>query len=139
MNEGDGAPCEANAGQQTRGCDVRKCHDPTYCLWGDWEEWEGCSVTCGDGRRQRQRKLVISHEKPEPEQLYDKYAQQNAELRRRTDHVENARVQELAISFAAGALSLVAFFTIARGFRSSQRQRAATQRATPLFADEAIE
>lgn len=135
MNEGAGAPCEANAGQQTRGCDVRKCHEPTYCMWGEWEEWEGCSVTCGEGKRQRSRKLVISDEKPEPEQLYEKYAKQNAELRRRTDSVENARVQELVISFASGALSLVAFFAVAR-FRSS---RAAVRRATPLFADEAIE
>jgi len=137
MNEGGGSPCEANAGQQTKGCDVRKCHEPTYCLWGDWAEWEGCSVSCGEGKRQRSRKLVISHEKPEPEQLYEKYAKQNAELRRRTDSVENARIQEMAISFASGALSLVAFFTIARGFRSSPR--GATQRAAPIFADEAVE
>jgi len=84
-----------------------------------------------------QRQLVISHDKPQPEQLYEKYAKQNAELRRRTDGVENARVQEMAISFASGALSLVAFFSIARGFRSSPR--AATSRAAPLFADEAVE
>jgi len=137
MNEGGGAACEANAGQQTRGCDERKCHEPTFCLWGDWQEWEGCSVTCGDGKRQRARKLVITHDKPEPERLYEKYAQQNAELRRRTDSVENSRVQEMAISFACGALSLVAFFSIVRGFRSSPR--AQTSRAAPLFADEAVE
>jgi len=137
MNKGKGALCEAQAGQQTRGCDKRECHKPTYCAWGEWQEWESCSVTCGDGKRQRSRNLVVSHEQPEPERLYETYAKQNAELRRRTDSVENARVQELAISFAGGALSLVAFFSMARGFRAGPR--AAARHASPLFVDEAVE
>ena len=32
---------------------------PTNCLWGTWSDWGQCSVTCGKGRRQRSRSVLI--------------------------------------------------------------------------------
>lgn len=142
MNEGGGTPCPKEAGQQTRGCGKRECHADKFCAWDEWEEWEQCSVSCGTGRRQRSRKLVVTNVQPEPEQLFENYARQNAELRRKTQSVESGRVQELAVSFVAGALSLVVVFSLVRGTRS----RVATTRTSsmhaagsPLFIDEAVE
>ena len=32
---------------------------PSDCLWGPWSDWDQCSVTCGQGQRQRTRTVAI--------------------------------------------------------------------------------
>ena len=33
---------------------------PCDCTWGEWGEWSGCSVTCGEGENTRHRKVAIN-------------------------------------------------------------------------------
>jgi len=61
--EGVGKPCMPVATEEVRAfascpgsCDSRSCVDGK---WGDWDDWSGCSVTCGEGGlRSRTRGLV---------------------------------------------------------------------------------
>ena len=42
----------------TKGMDVKPCNAvscPIDGAWGDWGEWEACSVTCGGGKHSRRR------------------------------------------------------------------------------------
>lgn len=55
------------------------------------------------------------------QQLFEHYVRENAELQQRSESVEGSRVQEIAISFSAGAISLVVFFGALRTFQSTAR------------------
>eukprot|EP00929_Paragymnodinium_shiwhaense_P071427 TRINITY_DN36308_c2_g2_i1.p1 TRINITY_DN36308_c2_g2~~TRINITY_DN36308_c2_g2_i1.p1 ORF type:complete len:2906 (-),score=503.86 TRINITY_DN36308_c2_g2_i1:52-8769(-) len=37
-----------------------QCEDYTPCLWQDWQDWGGCSRSCGTGRKVRSRTLASS-------------------------------------------------------------------------------
>eukprot|EP00441_Pelagodinium_beii_P023760 CAMPEP_0197667352 /NCGR_PEP_ID=MMETSP1338-20131121/66005_1 /TAXON_ID=43686 ORGANISM="Pelagodinium beii, Strain RCC1491" /NCGR_SAMPLE_ID=MMETSP1338 /ASSEMBLY_ACC=CAM_ASM_000754 /LENGTH=1174 /DNA_ID=CAMNT_0043246569 /DNA_START=290 /DNA_END=3814 /DNA_ORIENTATION=- len=47
-----GAECDGNQSAYKE-CLERQC--PQHCLWQDWEEWSGCSKTCGGGTKKRLR------------------------------------------------------------------------------------
>jgi len=77
------------------------------------------------------------------QQLFEHYVRENAELQQRTEHVESSRVQEIAISFSAGAISLVVFFGALRTFQSTARSAGAmlagrSPRYTPFAPNEEI-
>jgi len=116
-----GLPCADGPAAETTGCDTRACHAPSYCSWSVWAPWSSCSAKCGAGRRSRERKLTPSQEAPAMQQLFEHYVRENAELQQRSDSVEGSRVQEIAISFSAGAISLVVFFGALRTFQSTAR------------------
>jgi hypothetical protein len=65
------------------------------------------------------------------QQLFEHYVRENAELQQRTERVESSRVQEIAISFSAGAISLVVFFGALRTFQSTARSLAG--RSAPRY------
>lgn len=58
-----GAPCIPGASEETTDC-PRRCHEPIYCVWSNWEEEESCSVTCGIGSIKRVRYLKATHTAP---------------------------------------------------------------------------
>lgn len=116
-----GLPCSDGPAAETMGCDTRLCHQPSFCSWSDWEAWSSCSAKCGAGRRSRERKLTPTQEAPAIQQLFEHYVRENAELQQRTDSVQGSRVQEMAISFSAGAVSLVVFFGALRTFQTGAR------------------
>jgi len=56
MADDGGDPCIPGASEETERC-KRKCHDPIYCAWSNWEDEGACSVTCGVGMLKRVRYL----------------------------------------------------------------------------------
>lgn len=134
-NKNGGQTCEEGAGRETRGCEERMCHQPSFCTWDEWQEWGVCSVTCGDGgSRTRIRRLALTTGPAHTET--DKLYAENEELRKRTTNASGARSQEIAVAFSAGMLSLVAFFAAARSLtrRSSRTPVQSTFERTPLSA-----
>merc|ERR1712039_562579 len=82
----------------------------------------GCSVTCGCGRKFRDRKLAVSQGPPATIMAkFDKLEELQAEVEAHETH----RVKVLMLAFATGSLSLVMFFAVLRVFR---RRREGTQR-----------
>jgi len=79
------------------------------------------------------------------QQLFEHYVRENAELQHRTESVESSRVQEIAISFSAGAISLVLFFGALRTFQTTARSagnmfaRGSGPRYTPFAPNEETE
>jgi len=140
-----GLPCTDGPAAETQGCDTRRCHAPSFCSWSVWEAWSSCSSECGTGRRSRERKLTPSLEVPPMQQLFEHYVRENAELQHRTESVESSRVQEIAISFSAGAISLVLFFGALRTFQTTARSagnmfaRGSGPRYTPFAPNEETE
>ncbi|XP_055956211.1 A disintegrin and metalloproteinase with thrombospondin motifs adt-1 [Patella vulgata] len=54
MNSINIGECKGNS-QITRSCSMADCPD-----WSEWSKWSTCSVTCGEGKRERQRKCLNS-------------------------------------------------------------------------------
>ena len=38
-------------------CNIKSC--PINCHWGDWSSWEGCTKTCNQGKRVRDREKLV--------------------------------------------------------------------------------
>lgn len=47
--------------EQIGNCTGTSC-DKIDCLWADWEDWSGCSLTCGGGTKRRHRRIKLSPE-----------------------------------------------------------------------------
>ncbi|CAJ1355082.1 unnamed protein product [Effrenium voratum] len=116
-----GKGCEAEGAEETAKC-PRKCHELSYCTWGDWGPFGECTSTCGHGIKRRTRRLKVVDEPVKSiigesfmgtEDLKDKFH----ELQQRAVQLEAARSQQLVVAFACGFLGLVAF--VAAGRRSS--------------------
>jgi len=52
-----GLNCQGSTTQSTE-CTVGEC--PVDCTFGGWENWGGCSVSCGGGSRKRFRPVAVS-------------------------------------------------------------------------------
>merc|ERR1712032_1428210 len=93
-----------------------------YCTWGDWDNWGGCTTTCGSGgKRHRRRYLELStnpKSKPPPpvEDMMSKYEK----LFQHTKDLEENHHKELMVAFGAGSLSLIVFFVGMRVFSTVQ-------------------
>lgn len=57
--QGNGKACPSS--NDTRICADDPC--PVNCMWYDWGDWNGCSVSCGEGTRPRtrQKQLLAKH------------------------------------------------------------------------------
>lgn len=128
MNKGTGKPCPPKAEQETEGCGppMRKCAGFT-CAWSDWEEWGKCDAKCGKGKRERKRHLESSATDTDVQKLFEQTAKDNSRLREKTEALESNRMQELFISFAGGAFSLVVLLTLSRVFQLGRRSGARGQ------------
>merc|ERR1712014_121611 len=51
-----GKPCRGTT-HEAKSCMGKKC--PTQdCVWNEWEDWGGCTCTCGGGSMRRQRTVL---------------------------------------------------------------------------------
>lgn len=133
-----GRQCEHGAAQEISNC-TRRCHDVSYCVWGQWEAYGACSASCGRGMKSRSRFLKGMSKIPtrmlestpfHKLQLQQKFAaefderdllQQFEELVQQTRHLEKRRVQELVLAWAVGSLSLLAASVAVRAWLGASR------------------
>lgn len=108
--------------EQVQSCKIT-CGQPTFCTWNGWGAWSGCSSTCGAATKNRRRTLMEGQNATlapiQREDLLNKYnllleGTKELEVRLGAGHA-----QELAASFAAGGISLVAMLSVWRIFRGS--------------------
>lgn len=108
--ENGGLNCDDADTQEATSC-PRQCHEPSYCVWSDWEAWSRCSVRCGTGgKRNRRRWLEITSDKsraldvlPPVEDLLQKYSRLYSE----TQDLQDSHIWELVSAFAAGCVAFV--------------------------------
>jgi hypothetical protein len=56
-----GTTCSAKIKDQIGACSTQSCDNLcTDGKWGEWTEWNACSVTCDEGYRQRSREMLRS-------------------------------------------------------------------------------
>lgn len=113
-SECGGAACDARSSEETTNC-TRKCHEPVYCMWGDWREWTACSATCGSAEKSRSRHLTVTSRIPMrfleefEETALDETSLHDTvkNLQQQTRGLQTRRLQELIVAFACGGISLV--------------------------------
>merc|ERR1719253_1700767 len=60
-----GTTCASRTAQETARCPTN-CEEQYWCIWAGWSPYTGCSGTCGNVTKQRQRVLMISRVAPTP-------------------------------------------------------------------------
>jgi len=108
-----GKPCAAEAAEEATNC-TRKCHEPTYCAFGDWKDWGLCSTSCGHGIRSRIKNLEL-RSAPEAIRVLTAgsnekdavFSQKFDQLEQMADTLQTRRLQEMVVAFACGLMSLV--------------------------------
>jgi len=123
-----GAACEFGAGEEATNC-TRKCHEPTYCTFGQWSNWGSCSADCGNGVRSRERHLHAasitdvrllqqtgSLDLLNEESLQNKYDV----LAAQNNMLAAQRFKEIVVAFACGLVSLVLLFAAYRSRTRTQ-------------------
>lgn len=118
-NAHGGKACVNVSSEETDGCDSRNCHK-FYCSWQDWGGWSQCTNVCGAGSRSRTRTLNASSQKPQIQKLYDQFTEDNLEMESRAKNLESGRIQEMIVSFSAGALCLLVVLALSRAFQSTR-------------------
>ncbi|CAE7553253.1 HMCN1 [Symbiodinium natans] len=113
-----GHGCAAAAAEETTSC-PRKCHELSYCTWGDWRPYGECTSTCGHGIKKRTRMLKIVDEPVKSiigENILgaDDLQRKLVELTARAQQLQASRSRQLAACFAAGFLGLVACVSFGR-------------------------
>lgn len=115
-----GNRCEPGNAEVIAKC-PRKCHELSYCVWGEWGKYAECTTTCGSGIKSRVRRLkVVNQPLPrvtglaggrlDPRALSERLQV----LEGRAEAMESKRSQQLAAAFSAGFLGLVAMLAFAR-------------------------
>merc|ERR1712048_352043 len=113
MPKNGGKPCDKNLPLEEVGNCTRACHERQYCVWGDWGEYDACSVTCGEGYKKRERSLIaVSGDEPDTSRLFN-------DLIKEKEQMQNENVQEMVLAFACGGVSFVVLLSAVRAIRSS--------------------
>jgi len=124
MPEEGGTPCPDGASEEVTKC-PRKCHDPVFCVWTQWEDEGSCSATCGEGTIKRVRYLQAT--KDEPEHVISGMDLVNEDdmmssFTQRKIIESDSRTRELILSFASGGLvSFVGVMIVMIALRSRQQ------------------
>lgn len=122
-----GNACAAGDAEEITNCS-RSCHERVYCEWADWQAFGACSATCGKGLRSRTRYLkALAAPQRESIPKADVAVAKFEQLTLRTQRLRSARLQVLALAFAAGCISLMPFAVLVG--RRAQRQRAERYRS----------
>jgi len=128
-NSNGGTPCPhvdtEEVGKCHRTCDH---HKKTYCIWDDWSSWSKCTAECGSAKKSRKRMLKTTHEKTYlPGSTKDLISEFSSKLQR-TQQLQASNVQELAVAFFGGGLTLLVLLGAYRVFRPSSGVHSHSQR-----------
>jgi hypothetical protein len=106
-----GKPCAPLDTEQRKKCDI-PC-PVTYCQWGEWEAWGGCSASCGYATKTRRRNLISvltppkvllprpSSDSADDVDIAKKYAALHAQITQE----QAGRSKDIAIAFLVGAIT----------------------------------
>eukprot|EP00929_Paragymnodinium_shiwhaense_P087744 TRINITY_DN4788_c0_g1_i1.p1 TRINITY_DN4788_c0_g1~~TRINITY_DN4788_c0_g1_i1.p1 ORF type:complete len:1566 (-),score=344.96 TRINITY_DN4788_c0_g1_i1:100-4740(-) len=114
-----GKKCVKEDLQEVKSCPWKS--RSVYCTWSEWSSWGSCSAKCGQGRRGRTRDIVASLEEVPPPLATDQIVEKFEALQLHTASLEQGRLPELAMAFAAGMLTLGVAFGVWRACGYSQR------------------
>jgi len=125
-----GEVCPAGSTVEVASC-PRRCKDKVFCAWDNWEEWAVCSATCGRGVSFRTRDLAIVDKPAEAligENILpgDHAADLEAGLERlssQSKRIDPRRVQDVALAFACGCVTIVAVLFVVRLCASANGRR----------------
>jgi len=107
----NGQACDPGASEEVERC-PRTCDDSAaglLCTWNPWEAWSSCSATCGSGRRQRRRGLVLKAGGSLPDAIM--LAERQKQLRQwelQTQSLEQKRFQDLIVAALLGGCAVAA-------------------------------
>merc|ERR1712048_1495213 len=116
-----GTPCKPLAAEETTNC-TRKCHEPVYCMWGDWTQWGACSATCGSGEKSRTRHLTLTSDPTirvlgDASELDEAFLEDRfQQLQQQSKGMQTRRLQGLILAFTGGGITLVAGLAVLRAF-----------------------
>jgi len=130
-----GRACKAGDAEEIQKC-PRFCHgQPQFCVWSDWSPFTECSVTCGCGKKSRNRELTLSDV---PADGLMKQYEEVDRLKTLVEAAETKRTMSLAVCFVAGPTLLLAFVAVLRVRGRSAANRPGERRpaAQPLVAEE---
>jgi len=119
-----GKICHPGETQEIGEC-PRTCNEPKYCAWEEWRAFGACSATCGSAKKSRVRYLKPS--KSQPVAATDsmpgmRLVESKFELLQNRPHsLDSRRLQDLALAWAAGSLSLMAMLGMWRSCGRSAR------------------
>eukprot|EP00929_Paragymnodinium_shiwhaense_P017133 TRINITY_DN1260_c0_g1_i1.p1 TRINITY_DN1260_c0_g1~~TRINITY_DN1260_c0_g1_i1.p1 ORF type:complete len:1536 (+),score=290.62 TRINITY_DN1260_c0_g1_i1:141-4748(+) len=123
-----GTPCGTAEIEEVTDCPVT-CIDQHFCLWTDWGAWSACSSKCGSGQRSRRRDMKASDSVDKPQLLSIKEMIAKFEvLHGQTEQMAQSRLQDMAVAFFGGGLSLLAglsVWRVANAFGRGQADRRA--------------
>eukprot|EP00927_Polykrikos_kofoidii_P071174 TRINITY_DN67482_c0_g1_i1.p1 TRINITY_DN67482_c0_g1~~TRINITY_DN67482_c0_g1_i1.p1 ORF type:complete len:1818 (-),score=190.99 TRINITY_DN67482_c0_g1_i1:76-5529(-) len=115
-----GESCLEQAAEEIGSC-RRSCTPQLFCAWLEWQPWSACSADCGRGAKYRTR--VLSSSSPLAEFAGEQISKYDASSRMPSTTTGAMRVQDIALSFGFGCVSIIAVLWVRRAMALGTERR----------------